>query len=178
MSTFRAFYANTISAVRVGDTLTDWFEVASGTDQGAIQAPHLFNIILNWVLEQAMSEKTASLASLGFPEKNVTDIDYVDDLGLLDNNKTGLEESTDAISKHGRKAGLHINIKKTKAMSIDKYTSQQPFPEHVNLNIKSDGEILEQVSFFVYLGSIIACNNSLDLELNKRTVKLQVHLTV
>jgi len=43
-----------------------------------------------------MSEKTASL---GFTL--LTDIDYADDLGVLDNN----EESTDAISKYDRKAG-------------------------------------------------------------------------
>ena len=41
---FQAFYTNTMSAVRVGESLTDWFEVISGTGQGAIQAPPLFNI--------------------------------------------------------------------------------------------------------------------------------------
>jgi len=45
-------------------------------------------------------------------------------LGVLDNNETGLQESTDAISKHGKKAGLQINNKKMKVMNIDEYTSR------------------------------------------------------
>ena len=79
----QAFYTNTLSVARVGETLTDWFEVASGTSQGTVQAPPLFNIILNWVLEQAIAEKTASQGlilqhrlSSRCPEKHVTDANY------------------------------------------------------------------------------------------------------
>ena len=49
--------------------------------------------------------------------------------------------------KHGRKAGLQINVKKTKVMSIDKNTSQQPFHDLVNLNVKIDVETLKQVTY-------------------------------
>ena len=132
--------------------MADWFEVASGTGQCVIQAPPLFNIILNWVLEQAMAEKTASQGftlqrrlSSHSPEKHVTDTNYADDLGFLNDTKDGLQESNDKILKHGRKPGLQINVKKTKLMSIDKNTSQQLFPEHVSLNTKIDVETLEQV---------------------------------
>ena len=57
---FRAFYPNNQSAVRVGESLTEWFEVAFRTGQGDIQGPLLFNVILNWATEQALSEKTIS----------------------------------------------------------------------------------------------------------------------
>ena len=145
---FGAFYTNTLSAVGKGETLADWFEVLSGTGQCVIQAPLLFNIILNWILEQAMAEKIALQAltlqrqlSSHSPEKHATDINYADDLGALNDTKDGLQESTDKILKNGRKAGLQINVKKTKLMSIDKKTSQQPF-----LNIKIDVGTLEQVT--------------------------------
>ena len=128
-----------------------------------------------------MTEKTTSKGltlqrrlSSRCPEKHVTDINYSDDLGVLDDSKEGLQESIDKILKHGRKAGLQINVKKTKVMSIDKNISQQPFPEHKNLNIKIHGETLEQVTSFVYLVSIIACNESVDPELNQRIDKAQV----
>ena len=175
---FRAFYSNTQSAVRVGESLTDWFEVAYGTGQGDIQAPPLFNIVLNWALEQAMSNKTISSGftlqhrqSSRQPARHVTDADYADDLGVLDDSVIGLQESTDLITHHCRKAGLQINVGKTKVMSIDKNINQQPFPEHACLNIKINGIPLEQVTTFVYLGSTLACNGSIDPELSHRICK-------
>ena len=175
---FGAFYSNTQSAVRVGETLTDWFDVAFGTGQGDIQAPPLFNVVLNWAMEQALSEKTISHGlmlqhrlSSRQPAKYVTDVDYADDLGVVDGTGEGLQESTDLTVVHCRKAGLSVNIPKTQVMSIDKNTSQHPLPEHVCLNIKIDGILLEQVTQFIYLGSTIACNGSIDPELNRRISK-------
>ena len=48
--------------------------------------------------------------------------------------------------------------------SIDKNTSQQPFPEHVNLKGKIR-KFLNQVTSFVYLGSFIVYNRSIDPKL-------------
>ena len=90
-----------------------------------------------------MAEKTISQdltlghrLSSAFLQKNVTDADYTDDQGVLDDSEDILQESTDKILKHGRKPGLQIKVKETKLMSIDKNTSLQRFPEHVNLNVK------------------------------------------
>ena len=133
---------------------------------------------LNWALEQAISNKTISKGltlqhrqSSRQPEKHVTDADYADDLGVLDNTENGLQESTDMITKHCKKAGLQINVAKTKVMSIDKHTNQQPFPKHVNLNIKIDGEYLEQVTSFLYLGSTLSCDGTIDMEIDRRIAK-------
>ena len=56
-------------------------------------------------------------------------------------------------------------------MSTDKNTSQQTFPEHANLKVKTHEETLKQVTSFAYLGSIIACNGSINPELNQRIDK-------
>ena len=56
-------------------------------------------------------------------------------------------------------------------MSTDKNTSQQTFPEHANLKVKTHEETLKQVTSFAYLGSLIACNGSINPELNQRIDK-------
>ena len=124
-----------------------------------------------------MAEKTASQhltlqhpLSSRCPEKHVMDANYADDLGVLNDSEDGLQEPTDKILKHGRKAGKYVKVK-TKVMSINKNINQQPFPEHVNLNVKIDRETLKQVTSFVYLGSIIICNGLIDPELSKRIGK-------
>ena len=45
---FQAFFNGTVSAVRVNGELTDWFSVNSGTVQGDIQGPPIFNFCLNF----------------------------------------------------------------------------------------------------------------------------------
>ena len=101
ISIFKAFYTQTLSAVRVGDTLSNWFEVKSGTGQGDIQAPSIFNVVLNWVLERAISAKTVSdgytlqhRLSSRYTAKTVTDADYADDIAAIDNTPAGLQETT------------------------------------------------------------------------------------
>ena len=173
ISTFKAFYENTSSAVRIGDELTHWFPVDSGTGQGDIQAPPLFNIVLNWVLEKAMNEKTVSKGfmlqkrlSSRKPEKHITDADYADDIAVLDSSEAGLQETTTNIAIKGGEAGLKISVPKTHTMCINKHHAQQPYPLDATLNIVVEDQLLQQVSHFTYLGSTLSCDGSIDRELN------------
>lgn len=54
---------------------------------------------------------------------------------------------------------------------IDKYMSQQPFPHDAILNINVDGKSVEPVWSFVYLGSTISSNGSVEPELSYRIDK-------
>ena len=48
------------SAVRVNGELTDWFEVNSGTGQGDIQGPPVFNFCLNFAAFMAETNESIS----------------------------------------------------------------------------------------------------------------------
>ena len=56
-------------------------------------------------------------------------------------------------------------------MYINKHHVQQPYPLDITLDIRIDNQSLQQVSHFTYLGSSIACDGSLDHELNNRIGK-------
>ena len=51
INVFKAFFSATASAVLVNGELTRWFDVDSGTGQGDVQGPPIFNLVLNWGLE-------------------------------------------------------------------------------------------------------------------------------
>ena len=57
------------------------------------------------------------------------DMDYADDMALVDNSKKGLQETTDLLCNYAAyaRAGLQINAKKTKSMVTGKNTSQRPY---------------------------------------------------
>ena len=75
-----------MSAVRVNGELTDWFDVNSGTGQGDIQAPPVFNFCLNFSAYLAETNKTISQGAVlqkemkTVEEKVILDTDYADDM--------------------------------------------------------------------------------------------------
>jgi len=173
-----AFFDGTMSAVRVNGELTDWFKVLSGTGQGDIQGPPCFNVVINWIMELAIAHKTVSRGAVlqkrqssRFPEVTISDIDYADDLGALDNTKEGLQETTDNIAKFAAYGGLRLNVAKTKTMSISKSASQPPYLEKDTLETTVYGSEIEQVSEFTYLGSIISNDGKIDREISVRIGK-------
>ena len=179
----KCFFTNTTSAVRHNGELTDWFSVNSGTGQGDIQGPPIFNFCLNFVAHLAETNKVVSQGatlqqeSPGQPEVSLMDIDYADDMALLDNTDNGLQETTDLLGNYGVYAGLHINVKKTKSMATGKNTSQRPYTEDTTLDIIVGDTPIEQVSHFVYLGSITSSDGTIDRELSNRIQKASVALT-
>lgn len=160
----------------VGGELTEWFDVTSGTGQGDIQGPPVFNVCLNFAAQLAEQHKTVSrglVLQVGYDEPDVTvmDKDYADDMAVLDNSEQGLQESTDLLSDYCRYAGLRVNSGKTKSMACGKNTGQRPYTEECTLDLTVDGEHIEQVSHFTYLGSILSSDGTIDKELTSRIGK-------
>ena len=122
----RSFFDGTVSAVRHDGELSDWFSVISGTGQGDIQGPPVFNVCLNLVAYLAESHKIVSRGltlrerTTTSDEEVVLDTDYADDMAMMDDTKEGLQESTDLLSHYGAYAGLRINSKKTESMAVSK----------------------------------------------------------
>jgi hypothetical protein len=174
----KSFFDKTVSAVKVEGELTDWFEVKSGTGQGDIQGPPVFNVCINLVMELVEYYKRISKGMLleksWSPEVRdvtVVDVDYADDLAALDNTKEGLQETTDMIVKFSAYSGLKINVDKTESMTVSKQAGQQPFTKEDTLAITIGNKVVQQCSNFKYLGAIISSDNSLEKEIAVRIGK-------
>ena len=174
---FQAFFNGTVSAVRVNGELTEWFSVNSGTGQGDIQGPPIFNFCLNFAAFIAEANKTISHGAVlqekskKVEEKVVMDTDYADDMAILDNSRDGLQESTDLLAHFSSYAGLKINAKKTQCMAVSRCASQRPFNKSDSIELEVEGEPIEQVSNFVYLGATISGDGTIDRELDVRIQK-------
>ncbi len=175
---FQAFFRSTVSAVRHNGEISEWFSVKSGTGQGDIQGPPLFNVCINLAAQLAELSKAltkgAVLQKAISPAQEdtvVLDTDYADDMAALDNSKEGLQETTDLLCKFSAYAGLKVNAGKTKSMAVGKNTSQQPFTEQCSLDITVDTSPVQQVSHFTYLGAIIGSDGTIDRELSARIQK-------
>ena len=104
------------------------------------------------------------------------DSDYADDLAVMDNTEEGLQESTDLIAYYTSHAGLKINAKKTQCMAISKCASQRPYTERDSIMLPVEGEPVEQVSNFVYLGANISWDGTIDRDLDYKAAVITILL--
>ena len=86
----------------------------------------------------------------------LADLAFADDIALLDDTWSGMQELTSSIEEEARKVGLYMNTGKTKLMKIGSFKETEP--------IQVGGGQIENVEEFCYLGSVISRDGSCDKE--------------
>lgn len=136
-----ALHEGTTAKVRINGVLSDEFLTASGVRQGCVLAPTLFCRAMDWILE-----RVSSLSGIQLPEHDFHDLDYADDVALLDASPTNLASTLDHLESEASHLGLHVSWQKTKLQNLDGMTSAD--------DISVRGHTVEAVDEFVYLGSL------------------------
>ena len=84
-----------------------------------------------------------------YPAKLINDLDYADDIALLERLTHLANEQLSKLSHEAKRVGLIINIEKTQFMAFNQPTEEA-------LTIELDGKQLKEVTDFQYLGSRMA----------------------
>ena len=84
-----ALYNNSKSAVMVDGNISETFKVSTGVLQGDVLAPSLFIILVDCLLKKATSDLDSGAVthprrSRRYPVKVLNDLDFVDDIALLE----------------------------------------------------------------------------------------------
>ena len=90
-----------------------------------------------------MNEAQAGIKIAG---RNINDLRYADDTTLMAESKEELKSLLMKEKEESEKPGLKLNIQKTKIMASSPMTPRQ-----------TDGEIMETVTDFIFLGSKNHC---------------------
>jgi len=88
-------YSETFSAVRVGGDLTEWFQTVVGVLQGDVLFPLLFLIFLEIIIAVSVEDIDVGAWING---TRTTDLRFADDIAVLAENVTDLQEAVDRIS--------------------------------------------------------------------------------
>jgi hypothetical protein len=153
----KSIYDKSEAAVRQDRQLTEWFRTTVGVRQGCTLSPDLFNLVLEAVMRLALEKQEAGLKLCG---RLVNNLRFADDINLMAETTTGLQQITDQVSQQGERLGLVINSGKTKVMAIDK--------EEPDIKITVNGNDLEQVKEFVYLGGTITHDGRCEADIKRR----------
>ena len=129
----RNLYAGQEAIVRTGHGTTDWFQIGKGVLRGCILSHCLFNLYAEYIMQNAGLDKAQ--AGIKIARRNINNLTYADDTTLMAESKEELKSLLMKVKERSEKAGLKLNIKKTKIMASDPITSWQ-----------IDGEKMETVT--------------------------------
>ena len=141
----RNLYEGQEATVRTGHGTTDWFQIGKEVCQGCILSPCLFNLYAEYIMRNAgLEEAQAGIKIVG---RNINNLRYADDTTLIAESEEEIKSLLMKVKEESERAGLKLNIQKTKIMASSPTTSWQ-----------IDGETRETVTDFIFLGSKITAD--------------------
>ena len=101
----------------------DWFQIGKGVCQDCILLPCLFNVDAEYIMRNAgLDEAQAGIKISG---KNINNLRYADYTTLKAESEEELKSLLMKVKEESEKAGLKLNIQKTKIMASGSITSWQ-----------------------------------------------------
>ena len=114
-------YVGQEATVRTGHGTTDWFQIGKGVCQGCILSLCLFNLYAEYIMRNADLEEAQ--AGIKIAWRNINNLRYADDTTLMAEREEELKSVLMKVKEESEKAGLKLNIQKTKIMAFSHITS-------------------------------------------------------
>ena len=147
------------ATVRARHGTMDLFQIGKGVRQGCISSPCLFNFYAEYIMWNAgLDEAQTRIKIAG---RNINNLSYTDDTTLIAQCEEELKSLLMKVKEESEKVDLKLNIQKTKIMASGPITSWQ-----------IDGETVETVTDFIFLGSKITADGVCSLEIKRCLLKL------
>ena len=108
---------------RTGHGTTDWFQIGKGVRQGSILTPYLFNLYADYIMRNDGLDEAQ--ARIKIAKKNINNLIYADDTIIMPKSEEQLKSFLIRVKEESEKAGLKLNIQKTKIMTSVPITSWQ-----------------------------------------------------
>ena len=132
----------------------DCFNTGKGVGQGCILSSCLFKFYAEYIMLNARLDD--SQAGIKIARWNINNLRYADDTTLMAESEEELKSFLMKVKVESEKVGLKLNIQKTKIVAPCPITSWE-----------IDGETVETVSDFIFLGSKITADGDCSHEIKR-----------
>ena len=129
---------------------------------GCILSPCLFNLYAEYIMQNAGLDEAQ--AGIKIARKNINNLRYADDTTVMAESEEELNSLLMKMKEEKEKSGLKLSIQKLKILASSPITSGQ-----------IDGETMETVTDFIFLGSKIIADGDCSHEI-KRLCSLEEKL--
>ena len=150
----RNLYVCQDATVRTRHGTMDWFQIGNEVHQGCILSPYSFNLYAEYIIQNAAVDEAQ--AGIKIARININNLRYADDTILMAESEEELKSLLMKVKEESEKARLKLNVQKKKIMASSLITSWQ-----------IDGETMEIVTDFIFLGSKITADGDCILEVKR-----------
>ena len=173
----RNLYEGQEVTVRTGHGTAGWFQIGKGVHQDHILSPCLFNLHAEYIMQNAGLDKAQ--VGIKVARRNINNPRYADDTTLMAESEEELNSLLKKLKEESEKAGLKLNIQKTKIMVSGPITSWEIDEETVETvsdsilggsKITADGDCSHEIKRHLLLGRKVMTN--LDSTLKSRDITL------
>ena len=151
----RNLFAVKETTVRTGHGTTDWFKIDKGECQSCVLSPCLFKLYAEYIMW--FTRLGDAEAGIKIAKRNINNLRYANDTTLVAGTEKELKSLLMKVKEENEKVGLKLNIQKTKIMASSPINSWQ-----------IDGETVETVADFIFLGSKITADGDYSHEIKRR----------
>ncbi|VDP41814.1 unnamed protein product [Schistosoma curassoni] len=123
-------------------------------------SPFFFLLVIDWIMKTSISEGRHGIQWTS--KMQLDDLDFADDLALLSQTQQQMQEKTNSVAEASAAVGLNIHKGKSRILRYNTACTN---------SVTLDGEDLEDVKTFTYLGSIIDEHGGSDADIKARIGK-------
>ena len=153
----QSLYENQQARIVLKEGETAPVQIRRGSRQGCLLSPGVYNGFSEVMMNDALGGCESGIRVNG---ECINTIKFADDQAVIAGSARTLQILVDRINKVSHSYGMKINIKKTKVMTISKNPRQ--------FALRIDGEPIEQVESFKYLGQTITQDGRCETEVRMR----------
>ncbi|KAI8486085.1 hypothetical protein Bbelb_361850 [Branchiostoma belcheri] len=161
VQTIEALYKNATSAVLLGNQVGGFFRTTVGVRQGCLLSPVLFNMYLEKIMQEALYDHHTSISIGG---RRICNLRFADDINLLGGSNAELQSLTDKLNQSAGSFRMEVSTEKSKVM-VNSSTSTR---DEMYSTIFMNGEELETVDSFTYLGGTLTKDGTSKVEVHRR----------
>ena len=160
----KSFYEEGRACVRVGSELSESFEVKMGLRQGCVMSPWLFNVYMDGVVREVYSRVNGMGVKLSVNEIEwmLSQLLFADDTALVAESAEQLQCLVSEFGRVCERRKLRVNVDKSKVMIVGENVDPSL------LEIMLNGERMEVVTSFKYLGSCFSSDGGVKEDVSMR----------
>uniref|UniRef100_A0A3F2YVY1 Reverse transcriptase domain-containing protein n=1 Tax=Anopheles dirus TaxID=7168 RepID=A0A3F2YVY1_9DIPT len=149
--------------VRVSNMTSDMFQSHRGLRQGDGLSCLLFNIALEGVMRSAGFDIRGTIYT-----RSIQFLGFADDIDIIGRTSAAVCEAYTRLKREAARIGLMINATKTKYLLAGGSDRDRA---RLGSRVLVDGDDLEVVEEFCYLGTVVTSDNNMSSEIRRRIVQ-------